>query len=60
LVLGLGELSNFDVALNTVLVKGVLENLVIFNEFVLMLGIPFYLAELKGSGVEAIHNSAVN
>jgi hypothetical protein len=60
LVLSLGELSNFDVSLDTVLVEGVLENLVIFDEFVLMLGIPFYLGELKGSRVETIHDSAVN
>ena len=60
LVLCLGELADFDVALDAVLVEGVLENFVVLDEFVLVLGVPLDFAEGEGSRVEAVHDGAVD
>ena len=60
LVLGLDELVDVDVALDSVLVEGVLEDLVVLNELVLVLRAPAHSLERKGVGVEAVHDSAID
>ena len=59
-VLGLDELGNVDVPLDSVPVKGLLEDLVVLDELVLMLGVPLDSAEGEGVGVERVENCAVD
>lgn len=51
LVSRLGELGDFDVTLDAILVEGLLENLVVLNEFVFVFGIPLNLTEVESSGI---------
>ena len=60
LVSSLLELGDIDVTLDSVLVEGLLENLVVLNEFILVFGIPLHLAEVESSGIEAVHHGAVH
>ena len=60
MVLGLHELVDLDVSLNTVLIECALQDLVVLDEFILVLSIPLDLAKLKGSSVKTVHHCAVN
>ena len=51
LVSRLGELGDFNVTLDAILVEGLLENLVVLNEFVFVFGIPLNLTEVESSGI---------
>ena len=46
--------------LNSILFECVLQNLVVFNILVLMLGSPLDLGQTEGSWVDAIHHLAVD
>lgn len=60
LVLGVFQFSDVNVALDAVLVKGSLQNLVVFDELVLVLCLPLDTAKGERVGIQAVHNGAVN
>jgi hypothetical protein len=59
-VLGLHELGNVNVPLYAVLVEGVLEDLVVLDELVLVFGAPLDSREGEGAGVEGVQDGAVD
>lgn len=59
-VLSLDELGNVDVALDSVLVKGLLEDLVVVDVLVLGIGVPLDPAEGEGARVEGVKDGAVD
>lgn len=60
LILSLDELVYFDISLDAIFVKGVLELFVVLDIFILVLCVPPDLAKSEGSRVEAVHDSAVD
>ena len=48
LVLGIFELVNIDVSLDSIFVKGRLQNFVVLNKFILVLSVPLNFAEWEG------------
>jgi len=60
LVLCIFQFAHVDVALDAILVKSCLQNLVVFYELMLVFGLPFDTAEREGVWVQAVHDSAVN
>ena len=60
LILSLDELIDIDVALNSVFVKGLLQDFVVFDEFVLVFALPPHFAERERVRVKGIHHSTVH
>ena len=60
LVLGFDKPCYFDVTFNTILVEGILEDFVVLNIFIFVLGIPLHFAELESAGVESVKDSTVD
>ena len=60
LVLGVFQFANVNMALDAVLVKSSLQNLVVLDKFVLVLCLPLDTAKGERVGVQAVHNCAVN
>ena len=56
----LDELSDVNVSLYSILVKGVLQDLVVVHEFVLVLGPPLNSGKGERVGVERVKHGAVN
>ena len=54
------ELASLNMSLDAILVKSILEDLVVLNILVLVLGLPSNLAELESSWIKGIQNSTVN
>lgn len=59
-VAGLDQLCYINMTLDTVLVEGLLEDLVVFDEFVLVLGAPLDSLVGEGTWEERVENGAVN
>lgn len=59
-VAGLDELANINVPLDSVLVEGVLEDLVVVDELVLVLGSPLDSREGERVRVERVEDGAVD
>ena len=49
-----------DVFLYSIFVESILQNLVVFNEFVIKLGTPFHLGKIECSWVDGVHYLAVD
>ena len=60
LVFGLYKFVDVDVTLDAIFIECVLEDLVVFNEFVLMFGAPLHSCKRKSIRVQTVHNPAVN
>ena len=59
-VLGLDELADVNVTLDTVAVECLLQHLVVLHELVLVFGSPLDTAEWEGTRVERVQHGAVN
>ena len=59
-VAGLDKLANVNVPLDAILVKGVLKDLVVVDELVLVLGSPLDSGEGEGARVERVKHCAVD
>ena len=59
-IASLHELGYIDMALDAVLIEGLLQHLVVVDELVLVLGTPLNSAECEGSRVERVQNGAVD
>lgn len=60
LVLSLNQLGHLDMSLDSVLVKGLLEHFVVFDEFVVILAVPSDLVEAERFGIKRIQDSAID
>ncbi len=59
-VAGLDQLCYINMTLDAVFVKGLLEDLVVFDELVLVLGAPLDSLVGEGTREERVENGAVN
>ena len=46
--------------LDAVLIESILEELIILDIFIFMLGSPFYFTECKSAGIKTVEDTAVN
>lgn len=59
LVLCLNQLVDIDVPLDLVLGKRLLQNLVVLDEFIVMLCAPFHFGQRNSSGIASVNDLAV-
>ena len=59
-VLGLNQLCNIDVALDSILVKGLLKHLVVLDVLVLVLSVPLDTREWESARIERVHHCTVD
>jgi len=59
LVLGLAQLSDIYVLLDSILVERILEHFVVVHKFIIVLGGPLDLVEVEALWIDRVHNLAI-
>lgn len=59
LVLGFAELGHINMALDSILIEGSLQYLVVLHKLVLMFGVPLHSAVGEGARIQTVHDTAV-